>query len=85
VDARWTPAAHDRLVSTPPIPPRPVVVAPTRPLTVVLRAVPSAAIEGRLAGRAEIVDTGESVPIRNVGDLMDLLVRLATEQSDAEP
>jgi hypothetical protein len=82
-DARWTGGRHDRRV-TPQVPPRPLIERRTRPLTVVLRAVPNAAIEGRLAGRAEIVDTGESIPIRNVGDLMDLLARLAAEQAEID-
>lgn len=51
----------------------------TRPITVVLRVVPGAAIDGRLAGRVEVVDTGESVPVRNADELMELLTRLARD------
>jgi hypothetical protein len=52
----------------------------TRPLTVVLRVVPEAAADGRIAGRLEVVDTGESVPIRSVDDLVAALRELAALQ-----
>ena len=48
----------------------------------VLRVVPSATLEGRVAGRVEVVDTGESVVIRSVDDLVLLLTRLAAEADE---
>lgn len=63
------------MTSVPPIP----SARQTRPITVILRVVPGAAIDRRLAGRVEVVDTGESVPVRNTDELMDLLTRLARD------
>lgn len=51
----------------------------TRPVTVILRLVPDAAREGRIAGRLEIVDTGESLPIRQLSDLVEIVRALAAE------
>lgn len=52
----------------------------TRPITVILRVVPAAARDGRIAGSLEVVDTGESIPVRSVADLMEIVARLAAEQ-----
>lgn len=51
----------------------------TRPVTVILRLVPEAAREGRIAGRLEIVDTGESLSIREMSDLVEIVRGLAAE------
>ena len=89
VDGRWTVPTDSGPVPTPSLPPHLGVSErsrSTRPLSVVLRVVPAAAADGRLAGRAEVVDTGESVPIRNVEDLLALLQRLALDANpDATP
>ena len=53
---------------------------PTRPLTIIVRAVPHAAAEGRVVGHVEIVDSGDIVPIADVGELVDLLRRLAESE-----
>lgn len=50
---------------------------PTRPLTIIVRVVPQAAAEGRLVGHVEVVDSGDIVHIAGVGQLLDLLRRLA--------
>lgn len=52
----------------------------SRPLTVIVRALPRAAIEGRVAGEVEIVDTGEIVHIAGIDQLVDLLQHLATAE-----
>jgi hypothetical protein len=49
---------------------------------VILRAVAGAARDGRLAGRVEVVDTGESIAVRNVDELLAVLARLAADQDD---
>lgn len=42
-------------------------------VTLVLRVVADAGRSGGFAGHAEIVDTGQVVPIREVQDLTDLI------------
>ncbi len=66
------------MTSVPPTP----SARQTRPITVILRVVPGAALDGRLAGRVEIVDTGDSVPVRDVNELLALLARIAAEQAE---
>jgi hypothetical protein len=46
-------------------------------VTVLLRILGPAASDGALVGHAEVVDTGERVPLRDVDDLVALLRRLA--------
>lgn len=46
-------------------------------MTVLLRVLGPAASEGEVVGHAEVVDTGEKVPLRGVDDLFVLLRRLA--------
>jgi hypothetical protein len=46
-------------------------------VTVLLRVLGPAASEGEVVGHAEVVDTGERVPLRDVDDLFVLLRRLA--------
>lgn len=91
MDARWTHGAEYVSVSNPVSPPPRVDEAvsrarsaSSRPITLVLRVVAEAARDGRLAGRAEIVDTGEIVPIRTADELLDLIRRLAVESDNDE-
>ncbi len=51
----------------------------TRPVTVILRAVPAAARDGRVAGVVEVVDTGERIPIRDLAQFVSVLARLADD------
>lgn len=67
-----------RVTSVPP----PRATPRTRPITLILRVVPGAARDGRIAGRVEVVDTGESLPVRTADDLVDLLTRLAADIDD---
>lgn len=60
--------------------PRPESVSRTRPLTVIVRALPGAALEGRVAGQVEVVDTGEVLPVSDTDELLALLARLAADQ-----
>jgi hypothetical protein len=48
-------------------------------VAVVLRLLTDPAGEGRLVGQAEVVDTGELVPIRGTDDLVALVWRLRAE------
>ena len=74
-------------MSTPPQP-RTAASEPktpsTRPISLVLRVVTAAAIEGRIAGRVEVVDTGESFAVRSAEDLVNLVQRLAHEHENDE-
>lgn len=49
---------------------------PARPVSLLVRLLPAAADEGRLAGHAEVVDTSEVVPIADLDDLITLVRRL---------
>jgi hypothetical protein len=49
----------------------------TRPLTIVCHLLVDAATDGRVVGHVEIVNTGESVPITNVDELVALVTRAA--------
>jgi hypothetical protein len=51
------------------------------PVSVVLRLLPGPAADGHLVGYAEVVATGEVVPIREVAALVELTRRLGTEQA----
>ena len=88
LDVRWTYVAENGKVSEPSVPRRlssDKALRTTRPLSVVLRAVASAASERRIAGRVEVVDTGEVFPIRDIEDLVELLYHLAVSAyNDAE-
>lgn len=68
-------------MSTPPPWPRAPSVpqVSTRPFSLVLRVLPVAAREGRLAGRVEVVDTGEIFAIKSTSDLVDLVQRLSLD------
>ena len=57
---------------------RPVRVS-TRPISVVLRAVPRKLLEGEIAGHVEVVATGESFAVRGTEEFVALLARLADE------
>ncbi len=76
VDVRWTGHCESGTVTgTPPA----RAARQTRPITVILRAVPAAARDGRVAGVVEIADTGERVPIRDLAEFIAVLARLADE------
>lgn len=66
-------------MTIPPVPARLRVGAGARPLTVVVHFLAEPARDGEVVGRVDIVDTGETVPIRDVAELVALLRRLATE------
>ncbi len=53
----------------------------TRPVSLLVRLLPAAADEGRLAGHAEVVDTSEVVPISDLDDLITLVRRLTRQRS----
>lgn len=46
-------------------------------VSVLLRLVPHALTEGRVAGHAEIVDTGEMAVFKDQGEMLALLIRAA--------
>ena len=50
-----------------------------RVVSVMLRCLPDPAADGLVVGQAEVVDTGEQVPIRQVSDLVAMLQRLANQ------
>jgi len=50
----------------------------TRPLTLVCHLLVEPAVEGRLVGHVEIVNTGETVSITSVADLVVLVERLGS-------
>jgi len=52
----------------------------TRPVSLLVRFLPTAADEGRLAGHAEVVDTSEIVPIAGLDDLITLVRRLTHDR-----
>ena len=56
--------------------------AARRPLTVIVRAVPKAILEGQLAGQVEVVDTGERLPIASVENLVEILQQLARSTNE---
>jgi hypothetical protein len=60
----------------------PPVPGATGPVTIIFRAHPGAARAGRIAGLVEVVDSGESVPIRSAEKLLTLLSALASASSD---
>ena len=51
-------------------------------MSLVLRVVPAAAREGRLAGRVEVVDTGEIFAVKSADNLVDLIQRLAQSRDE---
>lgn len=53
----------------------------TRPVSLLVRLLPAAAEEGRLAGHAEVVDTSEIVPITSLDDLITLVRRLTHQHT----
>jgi hypothetical protein len=55
------------------------VARQTRPVTVILRAIPAAARDGRVAGMVEVVDTGEMIPVRDLSEFVSVLARLADD------
>jgi len=67
---RCASATHETLVRR--LPPR-VVLVGSRNISVLLRLAPQALSSGRLAGRAEIVETGESTQIRDSEELVAFL------------
>jgi hypothetical protein len=54
---------------------RELVVA-TRPLSLVLRALPEPAAAGELVGHVEVVATGEVAVVRSLNELGDVLRRV---------
>lgn len=50
----------------------------TRPLTLVCHLLVEPAVEGRLVGHVEIVNTGETASITSVADLVVLVERLGS-------
>jgi hypothetical protein len=46
-------------------------------VTLMLRLLARPAADGDIVGHAEVVDTGEVVPLHDVDDLRDLVQRLA--------
>jgi hypothetical protein len=49
----------------------------TRPLTIVCHLLVEPAVEGRLVGHVEIVNTGDTVAITSVAELIELIGRCA--------
>ena len=87
MDGRWTLLVDCWNMPTPPKPlsatSEPSTPTPTtRPMSLVLRVVPAAAREGRLAGRVEVVDTGEIFAVKSADDLVDLIQRLAQSRDE---
>jgi len=50
----------------------------TRPLTIVCHLLVEPALEGRVVGHLEVVNTGETVAITSVEDLTALIGRVAS-------
>jgi len=50
----------------------------TRPLTIVCHLLVEPAIEGRIVGHVEVVNTGDAVPITSVDELVALIERAAS-------
>jgi hypothetical protein len=50
-----------------------------------LRLVERARSEGRIAGTAEILETGEVVPVRNLDELVDVLLGVAAAPDRPSP
>ena len=50
----------------------------TRPLTIVCHLLVEPAIEGRMVGHVEVVNTGDTVPITSVDELVALIERAAS-------
>ena len=50
----------------------------TRPLTIVCHLLVDQAVEGRLVGHVEVVNTGDTVPITSVDELVALIERAAS-------
>ena len=53
----------------------------TRPLTLVCHLLVEPAIEGRVVGHIEIVNTGETVSITSVDELVRLVARVGALES----
>ena len=47
-------------------------------MTLLLRLLAAPGEDGHLVGHAEVVDTGELVPLRDLDDLVHLVERLST-------
>jgi hypothetical protein len=52
-----------------------------RPISLVLRLLRGPAGDGRLVGQAEVVGTGELVSVQEPAELLDLVRRLADDES----
>lgn len=80
---RWTRGGRCRRsignVTIPPVPARLRAGAGARPLTLVVHLLAAPACDGRLVGHVDVVDTGETLPIREAADLVALVQRLALE------
>jgi hypothetical protein len=50
----------------------------TRPLTIVCHLLVDQAVEGHLVGHVEIVNTGDTVPITSVDELVAVIERAAS-------
>jgi hypothetical protein len=50
------------------------------PVSLVLRCLPAPAAQGALVGQVEVVETGEVVPMRDLGELVALVQRVATDR-----
>ena len=50
----------------------------TRPLTIVCHLLVEPAVEGRLVGHVEVVNTGDTLPITSVDELVALIERAAS-------
>ena len=57
--------------------------ASSRPFTLVLRLLPQHGASGRIVGHAEVVTSGERVPLSDVDDLLALIRRLSGGNDDA--
>ena len=49
----------------------------TRPLTIVCHLLVEPALDGRVVGHVEIVNTGETVSVTSASDLVELITRAA--------
>ena len=49
----------------------------TRPLTIVCHLLVEPAVEGRLVGHVEIVNTGDTVAVTSVAELIEVIARCA--------
>jgi hypothetical protein len=60
-------------------------VTSSGPLSLVLRLLVTEAARGAVVGHAEVVDTGEVVPIRRAADVAALAQRLAERRASGDP